>query len=155
MPFSTASPANWSARSLPPYPYMWISYPFFFSHQQASLISYTNKWVPGATFFTFIALSRVHITSYCGKCISFYVAMTLLILFHSSLVWWKKIITHIQKIFYEEFYNATCIETFCFKSDLIKLRKKMKIQITFQMQKKVKITSHMMSFFLYRTLIYI
>jgi hypothetical protein len=52
MPFSTTSPANWSARSvlLTGIYIMWISYPLFFSHQQASLFSYTNEWVLRGTF---------------------------------------------------------------------------------------------------------
>jgi hypothetical protein len=56
MPFFTVSPANWSACSSPLTPLcdgihiMWISYSLFFSHQQASLISYTNEWVLRVTF---------------------------------------------------------------------------------------------------------
>jgi hypothetical protein len=50
------APANWSALLLPLTPtcvgidIIWISYPLFFSHQQVSLISYTNVWVLKATF---------------------------------------------------------------------------------------------------------
>jgi hypothetical protein len=67
MSFSTASPAIWSARSLPFTPtcdgiyIVQISYSLFFSHQQAFLISNTKEWVLGATLRVCRAFTKTHV----------------------------------------------------------------------------------------------